>query len=145
MTSLDCGGGTVDAVTYEVDHGYPIRLGRIVVGPSGMVFGQKFNCRSYLTLLGDNCGSSYLNENFRIRAMYRLRDEKYLEDNGDTLLSIVDRVCVKFENFTKRSVDATSKHPHGRFYISKLRGDKAQGRSGAAAKGFENNILVMGR
>ena len=35
---LDAGGGTVDAVTYQVKHSYPLRLSAEIVPPGSMFF-----------------------------------------------------------------------------------------------------------
>jgi hypothetical protein len=72
----------------------------------------------------------------------RLAGETYLEDNGKTLEAIVQATIYKFENFDKRSIDVT-KNPSGRVPIDGLRGDRRRGLVGAAAKGFEDNILIL--
>ncbi|KAH7305654.1 hypothetical protein BKA65DRAFT_443255 [Rhexocercosporidium sp. MPI-PUGE-AT-0058] len=116
ITSLDCGGGTVDAVTYQVGD-YPLRLTRKVVDPGG-----------------DNCGGSYLNQEFKALVKYRLRDEAYLCETGYTLDYIADKACMFFETHEKREKDVLKK-PCGSVEIPNLRGDMA--------KNFENNVMMM--
>jgi hypothetical protein len=72
----------------------------------------------------------------------RLAGETYLEDNGKTLEAIVQATIYTFENFVKRSIDVT-KNPSGRVPIAGLKGDRQRGLIGAAAKGFEDNILIL--
>jgi hypothetical protein len=72
----------------------------------------------------------------------RLAEETYLEDNGRTLEAIVQGTIYTFENFVKRSIDVT-KNQSGRVKIDGLRGDPQRGLVGAAAKGFEDNVLIL--
>ncbi|KAF7955544.1 hypothetical protein EAE96_004470 [Botrytis aclada] len=90
----DCGGGTVDIVTYEIGTEYPLRLSEEKVTPGG-----------------DNCGSSYLNENWKNMLLTRLKNESYLLDMwpaDESLESIVNRFIPNFENDYKRRKDVTS-------------------------------------
>ncbi|KAF7922130.1 uncharacterized protein EAE98_008341 [Botrytis deweyae] len=90
----DCGGGTVDIVTYEIGTEHPLRLSEEKVTPGG-----------------DNCGSSYLNENWKNMLLNKLKDESYLLDMwpaGESLESIVNRFIPNFENDHKRRKDITS-------------------------------------
>ncbi|KAF7862502.1 hypothetical protein EAF04_007375 [Stromatinia cepivora] len=90
----DCGGGTVDIVTYEIGTEHPLRLSEEKVTPGG-----------------DNCGSSYLNENYKKMLLDRLQDEHYLFDmwpTGESLESIVNRFIPNFEDNFKRRKDVTS-------------------------------------
>ncbi|KAJ8069522.1 hypothetical protein OCU04_003173 [Sclerotinia nivalis] len=90
----DCGGGTVDIVTYEIGTEHPLRLSEEKVTPGG-----------------DNCGSSYLNENYRKMLLDRLQDEHYLLDiwpAGESLESIVNRFIPNFEDDFKRRKDVTA-------------------------------------
>ncbi|KAH8748526.1 hypothetical protein BGZ57DRAFT_835412 [Hyaloscypha finlandica] len=125
FTVLDCGGGTVDGTTYMVTNSYPLSLGAEVGHPGG-----------------DNCGASYLNKNYANLLLERLAEETYLEDNGRTLEAIVQGTIFTFENFVKRSIDVT-KNLSGRVKIDGLRGDRQRGLVGAAAKGFEDNVLIL--
>ncbi|TGO22612.1 hypothetical protein BPAE_0161g00170 [Botrytis paeoniae] len=77
----DCGGGTVDVVTYGVSNRYPLRLKGEKIQP-----------------IGDNCGSSYLNDRYKDMLLNRLQDEDYLLKNGETLEAIVNRLIPDFEN-----------------------------------------------
>lgn len=74
--------------------------------------------------------------------MERLAEETYLEDNGRTLEAIVQGTIYTFENFVKRSIDVT-KNLSGRVKIDGLRGDPQRVLVGAAAKGFEDNVLIL--
>ncbi|KAF7891902.1 hypothetical protein EAF00_008204 [Botryotinia globosa] len=121
----DCGGGTVDVVTYGVSNRYPLRLQDEKIQPAG-----------------DNCGSSYLNEYYKDMLLNRLQDEDYLFKNGDTLESIVNRLIPDFENVYKRRVDVTESCGH-RVYIAGLRGDEQMNRVGPAEKRFDANHLQM--
>ncbi|KUJ10098.1 uncharacterized protein LY89DRAFT_675587 [Mollisia scopiformis] len=122
---LDCGGGTVDCVTYTVTSSYPLRLKREVGKPSG-----------------DNCGASYLNDYYEKHLLKRLANEDYLDTNGETRESIVRHLVPNFENHDKRSKDI-SRRPCSRIKIPGLRGDRERGLSGPAAKGFDNNFLIL--
>jgi len=96
----------------------------------------------YNARLGDNCGASYLNENFKNLLENRLRQESYLFQNGETLESIVNRLIPQFEDVIKRRVDVT--RPCGdKIYVARLRSDEAQGLRGPDAKRFESNKLIM--
>lgn len=93
-------------------------------------------------ILGDNCGSSYLNDGYRDMLLNRLQDEDYLFKNGDTLESIVNRLIPDFENEYKRRVNVMARCGH-RVYIAGLHGDEQINRVGLAAKRFEANYLQM--
>ncbi|TGO36697.1 hypothetical protein BHYA_0117g00210 [Botrytis hyacinthi] len=121
----DCGGGTVDVVTYGVSNRYPLRLQDEKIQPAG-----------------DNCGSSYLNDNYKDMLLNRLQDEHYLFKNSDTLESIVNRLIPDFENEYKRRVNVMKRCGH-RVYIAGLRGDEQMNRVGLAEKRFEVNHLQM--
>ncbi|PVH73654.1 hypothetical protein DL98DRAFT_371077, partial [Cadophora sp. DSE1049] len=127
ITSLDCGGGTVDAVTYQVGRNYPLRLGEQIVPPGG-----------------DNCGGSYLNRRFEQFAAHRLRDETYLFENGYTLEDIVEKASAVFEMNDKRHKDVTQSPLSMGFYeIPNLKSDISRGLYGPKAKGFDDNCMVM--
>ncbi|PQE05216.1 Hsp70 family protein [Rutstroemia sp. NJR-2017a BBW] len=123
----DCGGGTVDVVTYGVSNRYPLRLKEEKIPP-----------------IGSSCGSSYLNDNYRTMLHNRLQDEHYLLKNGETLDSIVNRLIPDFENEYKRRVNVVKPCGH-RVYIAGLRSDEQMDRTGPAAKRFETNNLLMNR
>jgi hypothetical protein len=72
----------------------------------------------------------------------RLQDEHYLLKNGETLEAIVNHLIPDFENEYKRRVNVMSRCGH-RVYIAGLRGDEQMDRTGAAAKRFETNNLLM--
>ncbi|KAH7305661.1 hypothetical protein BKA65DRAFT_520707 [Rhexocercosporidium sp. MPI-PUGE-AT-0058] len=122
---LDCGGGTVDCVVYTVTNSYPLRLKTEVGRPTG-----------------DNCGASYLNDNFEKRLLARLADEGYLDRKGETRKSIVRHLVPNFEDFDKRTKDI-SKMPRNRIHISGLVGDEDRVATGNGPKRFSNNYLNM--
>ncbi|KAH7377574.1 hypothetical protein BKA64DRAFT_736873 [Cadophora sp. MPI-SDFR-AT-0126] len=127
ITSLDCGGGTVDAVTYQVGRNYPLRLGEQIVPPGG-----------------DNCGGNYLNRRFEQFTAHRLRDETYLCDNGYTLEYIVEKASEEFEMKDKRYKDVTQSPMTLGFYeIANLKSDISRGLHGTNAKGFDANRMVL--
>ncbi|KAG4420745.1 hypothetical protein IFR04_006131 [Cadophora malorum] len=127
VTSLDCGGGTVDAVTYQIGSNYPLRLGEQIVPPGG-----------------DNCGASYLNKRFEQFATRRLRDEKYLLETGYTLEYIVDKASAQFELNDKRNKDVTQSPLSMGFYeIPNLKSDISRGLYGKMAKDFDDNHMVL--
>ncbi|TAQ88600.1 hypothetical protein B7494_g3060 [Chlorociboria aeruginascens] len=122
----DCGGGTVDMVTYGIDQSWPLRLKDEKVPPRG-----------------DNCGSSYLNENYRAMLLRRLQDETYLTHNGESMGAIVNRLIPAFENDIKRNVDMTKECGLTPVYISQLKGDQQQDLFGTALKRFSPNLLLV--
>ncbi|TVY35815.1 hypothetical protein LSUB1_G007092 [Lachnellula subtilissima] len=122
---LDCGGGTVDGSTHELDNSTPLRLRRQIGQPTG-----------------DNCGSSYLNDLYAERLLLRLHNEHYLDCNGQTRLSIVNNLIPVFERFHKRRKNIADR-PTMRILIPGLKGDKERGLAGRAAKRFENNVLLF--
>ncbi|KAL2068408.1 hypothetical protein VTL71DRAFT_16506 [Oculimacula yallundae] len=125
FTILDCGGGTVDGVTYTVTNSYPLRLKVEVGKPSG-----------------DNCGASYLNDAFEERLLERLEDEHYLDYNGETREDIVRLAVPEFENRQKRKIDI-SKRPVGEVRIPGLKGDDSRRAEGLAPKAFRRNYVLM--
>ncbi|KAM3088283.1 hypothetical protein ACMFMG_002337 [Clarireedia jacksonii] len=90
----DCGGGTVDMTTYGISNSYPLRLTKEMVEPGAD------------QILGDNCGSSFLNENYRNLVMERLATENYLF-RSESLEMIVNRLLHDFETEHKRRIDST--------------------------------------
>ncbi|KAJ3464653.1 hypothetical protein MRS44_009439 [Fusarium solani] len=85
---LDAGGGTVDAVTYQIENQLPLRLSKEVV-PHG----------------GGLCGSSYLNEYFREHLLKLLENQTQLEVNGVTIRGLVEHIMVNIETTHKRCWD----------------------------------------
>ncbi|PVH73657.1 hypothetical protein DL98DRAFT_594843 [Cadophora sp. DSE1049] len=124
FTVLDCGGGTVDGVTYSVTNTYPLRLKVEVGEPS------------------DNCGASYLNDAFEARVLKRLEDEHYLDCNGETRESIVRYATLEFEDREKRIVDI-ARRPVGEVRIPGLRGDSQRRLSGLMSKNFRPGYMDM--
>ncbi|KAM6525643.1 hypothetical protein FALCPG4_011179 [Fusarium falciforme] len=90
---LDAGGGTVDAVTYQIESQLPLRLSKEVV-PHG----------------GGLCGSSYLNEYFREHLLKLLEKQTQLDVNGVTIRGLVEHIMIKIETTHKRrmAVNAVS-------------------------------------
>ncbi|KAI9650554.1 hypothetical protein NHQ30_000571 [Ciborinia camelliae] len=94
--------------------------------------------------IGDNCGSSYLNDRYKDMLLNRLQDENYLLKNGETLEAIVNRLIPDFENEYKRRVNVMKRIGH-RVYIAGLRSDEQMNRVGPAEKRFETNNLLMNK
>jgi hypothetical protein len=136
----------VDGATYEVANNTPLRLGKEIVDPAGKLpFLSSSDQRLMFVslLLGDNCGGSYLNDKFKEHLLLRLRFEKYLEVNDNTLKSIVNRAARDFEAKQKPVIDIMT-NPFRRLRIEGLRGDRSQASAVMAVrKRFENNILIM--
>lgn len=86
---LDCGGGTVDAVTYKLTRTTPIRMEE-VVDPEGT-----------------SCGSSFLNRNYEKLLQERLKQARFVE-NDLPLERIIAVEVQKFEN-EKRSINILDK------------------------------------
>ncbi|CAG8958614.1 hypothetical protein HYFRA_00009931 [Hymenoscyphus fraxineus] len=122
---LDCGGGTVDVAAFDISSTYPLRLAKEVDSQ-----------------LGDNCGASYLNDNFETRVLERLADENYLDVDGTTREAIVRQLVLDFETYDKRFKDVT-KSPESALRIPGLRGDMRRGLKGSEAKRFEDNQLIL--
>ena len=93
-------------------------------------------------LKGDNCGASYLNDNFEKRILERLSDERYLDRKGETRKSIVRHLVPNFEDFDKRTKDI-AKMPRNRIHISGLVGDEDRAATSGGPKRFSNNYLNM--
>ena len=55
------------------------------------------------------CGASYINERYRNFLLKKLENETYLEKNGKTIRSIVEKKVIEFENYTKRIWDLYDK------------------------------------
>lgn len=86
---LDCGGGTVDAITYTLTRSSPTRM-REVVDPEGV-----------------SCGSSFLNENYKKLLQHRLKHATII-GNDLPLERIIAAEVQKFEN-EKRSINILDK------------------------------------
>ncbi|KAK5062683.1 hypothetical protein LTR84_004756 [Exophiala bonariae] len=105
---LDCGGGTVDAITYTVTQTNPLRL-REVVPPKGGTF-----------------GSSFLNERLTTLLSTRLSGVELLGNSG-SLDSIIRAAVVNWENGIKRKIDVTNKDQYiDSIQIYGLRADPAR-------------------
>ncbi|KAJ2979435.1 hypothetical protein NUW58_g7200 [Xylaria curta] len=117
---LDAGGGTVDANTYMVSQTQPLRLSEEIVLPGGAL-----------------CGSSYLNEAFRIMLLERLKSEDYLEHGRVTLEGIVENIMMnEFEYKTKRQFDIYDKQKmHETYYCAGLGDDED--------KGFWDSLIIV--
>jgi hypothetical protein len=63
-----------------------------------------------LLVLAELCGASYINEQYATFLLNKLENETYLEKNGKTIRSIVDRKVIEFENTTKRIWDLNDPH-----------------------------------
>ena len=131
----------MDAVTYTVNSTYPLRLEKEEVPPGGISYQTTY---SYHTnqCIGDNCGASYLNENFREVLEERLKHESYLFRNGETKESVVGRLIPDFENEYKRRIDVTGPCKHN-IHIAGLRGDEDRDPKERITRDFERNSLIM--
>ena len=87
---LDCGGRTVDAITYKVIQTDPRRL-QEVVAPDGA-----------------SCGSTFLNDRFHKLLESRLEGAK-LVGNNTPLNEIIDSKVIERDNGQKRTIDITKK------------------------------------
>lgn len=96
----------------------------------------------WLMIIGDNCGASYLNDNFEKRLLARLADEGYLDRKGETRKSIARHLVPNFEDFDKRTKDI-AKMPRNRVHISGLVGDEDRVATGDGPKRFSNNYLNL--
>jgi len=117
VINLDAGGGTVDCVAYELTSDFPLTLEREIVAPGG-----------------DNCGSSYLNENFEAHLKGRLKDETYLLGNGRTLPMIVSSLSTLNFEKGKKKIDIFKRHSAS-YVIYLLRSDKS--------RGFTDNKILL--
>jgi hypothetical protein len=90
---LDCGGGTVDAVTYSVSGTLPLRLATEIVPAAGEVI-----------------GATIVNNKFRSYCLNKLKGENLWEQglvfSQEALEQIVDeRIMKDFELKVKRTLD----------------------------------------
>jgi hypothetical protein len=84
-----------------------------------------------------------LNENFKQHIQHRLRDETYIEGNGITRKSIASKLAaLQFEIYGKKKINIY-KRPDGSYFVQNLRGDKARGLKGPAAKRFGDNKVYL--
>lgn len=100
---LDCGGGTVDAITYKVIQTDPVRL-REVVPPNGA-----------------SCGSVFLNKNFEELLRDRLQGATLL-GNAISLDHIIKTKLVEWENLYKRTIDITARKGSEKFNMLHIHG-----------------------
>lgn len=70
--------------------------------------GPQIDCSSFD--LAELCGASYINEHYANFLLSKLKNESYLEKNGKTIRSIVNRKVIDFENTTKRTLDLNDTH-----------------------------------
>jgi hypothetical protein len=74
--------------------------------------------------------------------LVRLKDEAYLDQNGETRETLVNKTMPNFEIYDKRKKDVT-RRPVNTVDIAGLRGDAQRGLTGHAAKRFEPGRLLM--
>ncbi|KAJ9610003.1 hypothetical protein H2200_006333 [Cladophialophora chaetospira] len=103
---LDCGGGTVDAITYQLLQTDPVRV------------------REVVEATGESCGSSLLNEEFRKLLEIRLENAK-LHINLP-LPKVIDSAVLAWENGHKRQIDVTKRNEMPDAYIAGLERDDSQ-------------------
>lgn len=58
------------------------------------------------------CGSSFINERYEDLLYERLKHASYLEDNGESLSTIMSGLAVEFERRDKKRLDAKFLEPH---------------------------------
>lgn len=91
-----------------------------------------------ITLLGELCGASFINQRFERLLLERLQDETYLIKNGKTLESIVEALSIVFENGEKRSIDTEDKYSElDTIWIDDLKANRQ--------KGFQQNRIILTR
>jgi len=82
-----------------------------------------------------------LNENFKHSLLSRLRDETYIDVNGMTRKSIVEKLAAwGFEIYEEKTLNIF-KSRHAKWNVPNLRGDWSRGLLGVAAKGFDDNYI----
>ncbi|EXJ61551.1 hypothetical protein A1O7_01979 [Cladophialophora yegresii CBS 114405] len=123
---LGAGGGTVDAITYTVDKDFPLRLKTEEVEPGGK-------------MIGSTCGSSFINERYEDLLRERLKNATYLEDNGESLPTIISGLVVEFERRDKKRLDAKFLDPRANYTV------KVQGLKHSDKLRFEKGRLVLNR
>lgn len=116
---LDCGGGTVDAITYTVTQTSPLRLREVVPAH------------------GDTCGSSFLNEKLSELLHTRLSGVELVGNNG-SLDSVIRAKVVEWENGVKRRIDVTQRDQ----YIDPIR---IHGLTADPGQRFTHNRLQLDR
>ncbi|KAK0653120.1 hypothetical protein B0T16DRAFT_407468 [Cercophora newfieldiana] len=105
---LDAGGGTVDANTYTVSTATPLRLTKEVVEPGGGLH-----------------GSSYINQGFRQLLWDKLRNERYLNTEENTIRGCIEKIIINdFEYKLKRSFDCYTARGVKYFDLPGLRPNK---------------------
>jgi hypothetical protein len=65
--------------------------------------------RTYIFIVGQMCGASFINERYEKKLLKRLAREKYMETNGRTIKSIAQAQTSIFETYEKRIIDTTKK------------------------------------
>lgn len=88
-------------------------------------------------MTGELCGSSFINERFQELLERRLKNEKYLEENGETLDSIIDSLVVDFERQSKKRMDEMKVGPQEVFRV------KIPGLRENKKRGFEAGRLIL--
>ncbi|EXJ88661.1 hypothetical protein A1O1_05592 [Capronia coronata CBS 617.96] len=105
---LDCGGGTVDAITYKLTNINPARLEE-VVKPEGVC-----------------CGSSFLNERYRTLLQRRLEDATII-GNDTPLERIISKLVQDFESEKRRMNIVDQRANFDSLYIQGLEDDRERG------------------
>ena len=83
-----------------------------------------------------------MNEAFKAHLLARLVDETYLEVNGLTRRSIVDRLAALDFEPQKKTINIYT-HPNGCYFITNLKSDKSRGLVGLSAKRFSENKIFL--
>lgn len=74
-------------------------------------------------MIGSTCGSSFINERYEDLLRERLKNAPYLEDNGESLPTIISGLVVEFERRDKKKLDTRFLDP-GADYTIKVPGLK---------------------
>jgi len=90
-----------------------------------------------IVILGDNCGASYLNVNCEKLLIEQLSTETYLNDNHNTIESLVRGWIRTFETHQKRTIDITKKQS----CLVKITGLKGKGEDSK----IDSNCIYLDR
>lgn len=90
-------------------------------------------------MTGSTCGSSFINERYEDLLRERLKNAPYLEDNGESLPTIISGQVVEFERRDKKRLDAKFLDPLADYTI------KVPGLKHSEKLRFEKGRMVLNR
>jgi hypothetical protein len=90
-------------------------------------------------MIGSMCGSSFINERYEDLLRERLKNAPYLEDNGESLPTIISGLVVDFERRDKKRLDAKFLDPRADYTI------KVPGLKHSDKLRFEKGRMVLTR